>query len=265
MKKKGMVDESETGSTLTEFIEAEAYNLDLSLKLFGASIAIVEDVDSIYGLLTGYVESLESKLATAYPEAFGCVVLQLATCRTQFKLGIITILRCHWTDSLMYLRRATEACAIAARIHQHPEFAQVWMNAVKDPALYEKFKGSFKKLFPPADKLLQAVFEFYDHASKALHGSPLSLKGHVIMKRSSSTSLDIDFNAFDVKFKDQLAASVFYHLVAHQAILKVLGRTFAKGDAAATKDFETAMGRLDRKLESQRLEWQHRFPEADGW
>jgi hypothetical protein len=148
-----MVNEAEPGSTLTEFIGAEAYNLDLSLKLFGESIAIVENVDSVYGLLTGYVESLQSKLATAHPEAFGCVVLQLATCRTDFQLGIITILRCRWTDSLMYLRRATEACAIAARIHRHPEFAREWINAVKDTTHYERFKDSFKKLFPPTDLL----------------------------------------------------------------------------------------------------------------
>ena len=85
-----MLSESEKGSTLWDYIEAEAYNLDQALELFGNSLAIVEDVGAVYGLITGYCESLKSKSASDNPEAFTCIVLLFSSSRIAFKLGIVT-------------------------------------------------------------------------------------------------------------------------------------------------------------------------------
>jgi hypothetical protein len=259
-----MLGESENASSLKETVEAEACNLEMSLNLFGDSIGVVEEVDGVYGLLTGYCESLKPTILESHPDIV-CILMLFFRCRIQLKLGIITLLRCHWADSLMYLRKAAESCAIAARMRQHPHLAQIWLHAAHDTAHYKKFKEKFTRLFPEDDDLLRAVFEVYDYASKILHGSPLSLKGHVAVKRTSPTSLDLDYNAFDVKYKDQFAASLFYHLTSHKAILRVFGRVLTNGDVAATRGFEAAMRSLETKLEAQRLCWQDEFPEGDGW
>jgi hypothetical protein len=130
----------------------------------------------------------------------------------------------------MYLRKAAEACAIAARVQKHPHLADTWSHAVQGEVCYQKFHEKFKALFPPNDPVLHEVFEFYDHSSKILHGSPLYLGGHVILQRPSPSSLDMDFNAFD-----------------------------------ATKKLTAALNSLEAKLAAQRLEWHARFPDGGGW
>jgi hypothetical protein len=260
-----MPEQPVTASALVELIEGEALNLQEAREMFGTSLRTVNEVDALYSTLATSVETFRRKSAFDSPEAHGCVVLLFMQSRIQLPLGVVAVLRRHWADSLMHLRKATEACAIAARIQKHPHLASVWAEATKDTVHYGKFQEKFKRLFPPEDALLQQAFESYDYSSKIIHGSPLSLKDHVSVSRPSPLSLHVDSNSFDIRYKAQLVAGIYYHLIAHIAVIRVFERTFGRGDSTTNDAFDKALTSLQERLESQNQEWVAAYPDKGGW
>lgn len=83
------------------------------------------------------------------------------------------MLRGQLTDSLAHVRRAIEQCAFAARIAEHPAFAEASFGLAETQDLYELCwrKGSLNKIPNQelSNKVVQLIAENYDFCCKNIH------------------------------------------------------------------------------------------------
>jgi hypothetical protein len=97
----------------------------------------------------------------------------LVSCRYELQQAVLSMLRGHVTDSHLFTRRTIDFAAFAARLKQHPPFAEVWLKAETDDEHYGEYREKFgpKKLFPPPDKELTDLWRSYDQCAKVSHPS----------------------------------------------------------------------------------------------
>src|SRR5437764_14900625 len=110
-------------TSLKEFAEAEAHNLDSSTKALGNSAELVNDFESVYEVLFPLLKQPEGDLDSDQVLAFVSVIHEFAFCRTLLSKSALALMRGYQGDSMLHLRRAIEACAFAVRMNKHRELA----------------------------------------------------------------------------------------------------------------------------------------------
>lgn len=218
----------------------EAEVLKKTTAGLGNILVFVENLGGLYqGLQNHYTEHAKNNPLT--PEQ--SVLLQsVMTCRHQFVLGTLTLLRGHLGDAFGYLRKALEYTLFAARTLQQQDSALAWLNAASSDQSWSDYIGQFKihnmthsnqeRLSREWSNLiddlprLQRVINAYDVASRRLHATVLAAgpdqqEGGLVFYDSY-----VDYLALEEP--SRLIDPYLFMIYAHLDILDVQSRVLLK-------------------------------------
>lgn len=239
---------------LDEIREKEEGNYQVSLRLLGDSVSLVQDLVDLYKLLA----EIASKSKLAVRDEFLTGLHFLLASRYQLAIGALAALRGHITDALRSARLAIELAAFAARIKRQPELAMKWLNAGQSDESYERYQRIFsgQKLFPEDDALLSELGRRFDSTSKLSHPSIYALAEHTRFKKSGERG-EVEFHYFTVKGDDpsEPTRTFFWTVDTHFGVVRVL-------EGVLTEALETERGRwelhrnaVDAKLTVHKARW----------
>ncbi|HEY3443632.1 MAG TPA: hypothetical protein VGK29_22935 [Paludibaculum sp.] len=256
-------------TTLRELAEAETKNFELSTGALGPSIGILNAFEKAYGSLPPLVSLPEGGLESDETMAVYAVLHELAFCRRQLTMSVLTLLRAYQGDAMLHLRRAIEACAFAVRMNKHHEVVRAWLSASDDDAAYERYRGAFrtKDLFPNAnhpdhDPVLTELKSHYDQCSKLMHGSIFGMGGHFEYPDSSGVSFQVKF--FDLAPDHSLIVVLYLILASHRQFLQLFGNMLRPYNGEAMDHWMTELKPVQLMLDVYREDWKRHIPNPVG-
>ena len=238
---------------LDELREAEEKNFAASVERLGDTVTLAEDFSDAYEAIARLLRGTDDP-----PGHLFVVSVLLLAARYQLEKAVLDVLRARISDGFQATRRAAELAAFAAKIHRHPHLADVWLEASKDEASYEKYRKKFSRnLFPEDDELLSRLGSRYDHGSKQFHGSPFSVGGRASVTAKEG-SLEFGFRTFEIDSDDDAepASSFLWVLDTHFGILKVFVRVLEEQLGTAVAGWEARQNVLELKLNAHRTKWE---------
>lgn len=241
-------------------LDAESQQITATRSTLDKTSDLIEDYHHLYHGLTRIVKLPGDETAPELKKAALLVLHLLMNCRYLFTMGILTLLRGHSSDSFLYLRRAVEACAFAARIRQHPHLAQVWLDAADSDKAYKAYHEKFKKLFPQDDALLADLGERYDRCSKMMHNTLYSVAARFSYDNSSGAET-IRLSFFDPISEDSLICRFYFALDSHSRILRVFTRILANEVKDGVPEWELRFNSVQAKLDHHRELWKPVVPD----
>jgi hypothetical protein len=252
-------------TSLEELSHTEALNFAESSRVLQESIGLVGEIEALYELLPPQLcwppsgansDEATSMLAAAH---------ELGFCRRQLSIGVLTLFRAYWGDSLTHLRRAIEACAFAVRMMKHHNLIRDWQDAATSDIAYANYRRSFKAkdLFPDSahadhDPILSELKDSYDLCSKTIHGSIFGLAGHFRHPNPENASFEVNF--FDLPENGELISTYFLHLNSHKRMVRLFEKSlkgYATGDFVA---WEVRMNAVEATLAIHSNTWSKRIP-----
>lgn len=176
------------------------------------------------------------------------VLLQsIITCKHQFVLGMLTLLRGHLGDSFSYLRKALEFTLFAANVLEKPGAAYKWLNAGAGSEAWDSYSKEFKihnmtHLNPErrrqywanlADDLpmLNLVIEAYAESSRRLHATVLAAGPEMQDGKLVYYDAYVDYLAYEEPRR--LVEPYFFMLWKHLEILEVQSRVLLRRSGIA--------------------------------
>lgn len=183
--------------------------------------------------------------------------LFLAT-RYQYQKAVLECLRAHLTDSVQITRRAIECAAFAARVRKHPEYAELWRNAVDGVAEHQEFIKRFsgKALFPSDDPVLSELGKRYDYGSKIFHASLFSLLNRTRTKMEGEY-FNMYFQIYEVSNDDlsEPAGTLLWILDTHLLVLGTFATAFKKQLGKHHVEVEMRLRELGSRLKAEAERW----------
>ena len=186
--------------------------------------------------LVGFIEALYQNLPLCFAPAVRTdlekrvvktQMQMLAFCCRQMIVGTLALMRCYKGECLLSLRRAIESGVFAFHISQHPEKADIWLQAGQNDKDYKTYRKAFKNELcfcadPNHPDYILAVFELkaiYDACSKLMHSSVLGLSEHFI--NHEATRFRMIFPDTLLSDSEALCSVFISHLVVHLRILQL--------------------------------------------
>lgn len=251
-------------TSLEELSKTEALNFAESSRVLQESLGLVGELETLYELLPPLLRWPPSGANSDESISMLAAVHELAFCRRQLSMGVLTLFRAYWGDSLTHLRRAIESCAFAVRMMKHHNLIQDWQNAATGDSAYADYRRSFKPkdLFPDSahadyDPILSELKDTYDLCSKMIHGSIFGLAGHFRYPNPENASFEINF--FDLPENGELISTYFLHLNAHKRMARLFEKAlkgYAAGDFVA---WEVRMNAVEATLGVHSNTWSKRL------
>jgi hypothetical protein len=198
--------------------EAENKNFEFTTRTLGDTAELVQDFQDLYKTLAGSVLIPDGGAVTERAKVAIISLHLLMKSRANLLIGCLTLLRGYQGNSLLFLRGAIEACAIAALLKAKPGRADLWLNAGGSEEAYRQYRKKFRELFPKGDALLQELYGRYDWCSRVIHGSPYSLAGHCSYPDSETEDI-LHFKLFDLPGDHTIVSSLYFTLDAHKRVL----------------------------------------------
>jgi len=156
-------------SEIEDVKAAEEENYQVSRKILGDTVSLVDDVLDLYGVLA----EIASKSPLAPRDEYITSLDFLLGSRHQLTLGTLAALRGYLFEALRGCRLAIELVAFAAQVKRKPVLALVWLNAADSDVAYQahRKKVGMRALFPAGVRALRGLGQRYDLASKLSHPS----------------------------------------------------------------------------------------------
>jgi len=239
---------------LDEIRENEEANYQVSLKLLGDSVSLVQDLVDLYKLMV----EIASKSTLAARNEFFTGLHFLTASRYHLTIGALAALRAHISDAQRSGRMAIELAAFAALIKRQPALAMVWLNAGQDEASYKRYRRTFtsQNLFPDDDPLLKSLGDRFDTTSKLSHPSVYSLAEHTRITRGES-ALNLEFHYFTVK-KDSArepTLTYFWTVDTHFGMLRVFEQVLSETLEGDRAHWDISRNGVDAKLGVHKQRW----------
>jgi len=121
-------------TSLKDIADIEAHNLEVSTERLGNTAELVNDFESVYEALPPLVSLPEGGPESHDVMAVVAVIHELAFCRRQLIMSVLTLFRGCQGDAMLHLWRAIEACAFAVRMSKHHDLCRPWLNACESSA-----------------------------------------------------------------------------------------------------------------------------------
>ncbi len=241
---------------LDEIRTGEEANYQISLKLLGDSVSLVQDLLDLYKLMA----EIASKSRLAVRNEFFTGLHFLAASRYHLTIGALAALRTHISDAQRSGRMAIELAAFAALVKRQPALAMVWLNAGQDEASYKRYRRTFssQNLFPDDDPLLKSLGDRFDTTSKLSHPSIYSLAEHTRITRTDS-AMNLEFHYFTVK-KDNArepTLTYFWTLDTHFGVLRVFEQVLKEVLEGDRGHWEIRRNGVDAKLGVHKQRWKN--------
>lgn len=225
-----------------------------SLEVLGDSIEVVSRFAGLYERLTRLIE--RSKGSTRDEILAGSVFL--FAIRYELTMAILTVTRCHLSDSFFFTRRAIELCAFAARVKKHPHLAGIWLEARQGEKSYANYRDKFSpgKLFPEDHVVLGKLYERYDVCSMMSHPSSYSFAGRLKIK-TEPDALDIKFEYFEGEdgYPTHMVRAFLWNLDTHVGIVLVLEEVFREAVEADRDAWLGARNEAVAALAASKSKW----------
>lgn len=241
---------------LDEIHDIEEKNYYTSKEVLGDSLLLVEDVHSLYRLLT---ELIFNSGIEPRDEIIAANYFMLA-CQYNLTIGMLALLRGHINDSFILSRKAIEQCAFAAKVKKNPGLATIWMQASrqKGTAVYKEYRREFssKNIFPKDNPKLCELYNRYDICSKLSHPSLYSFTRQIDSK-TSDRDIRIEFKCFQLSVEDmsEPARTFLWIVSTHFLILRVFEEILDEAINHDRKRWEFRFNAVEVKINIQRNKW----------
>jgi hypothetical protein len=251
----------------------EQLEFDILEKTKAGLADVLKYVDQLTGLYD-YIQIHYTRHSQAHamsPQQ--SVLLQaIITCKHQFVLGMLTLLRGHLGDSFSYLRKALEFTLFAASVLEREGTAFKWLNAGHSQDDWDQYHKEFKihnmtHLNPDrrrqywtnlADDLpmLNLIIEAYAESSRRLHATVLAAGPEIQNGRLVYYDAYVDYLAYEEPRR--LVEPYFFMLWKHLEILEVQSRVLLKrsGIVFDEKQWLAAFDPIEENIFSSLEQWQ---------
>ncbi|MDX2106790.1 MAG: hypothetical protein SFY67_10355 [Candidatus Melainabacteria bacterium] len=263
-----MTTSKSTELELARTIEADVFSK--SSKLLVDDLDYIDQIAALYADIQRHYTDYGSITSSLTAEQ--AVFLQsVLTCRHQFVVGILTLLRGHHGDSFGYLRKSAEFTLFAARVLEKEGTAIKWLNAGSGPTYWNDYKDSFKinnmthtnferrekewvNLVKDLPKLNIIIDQIYEESSKRLHATVLA-SGPVSGENGLEFS-DSYVDLFTIEEPQRLIEPYFFVLWRHLDMLDVHSRVLLKQSGVGFNEavWLAKFDPLERKI-NERLSW----------
>jgi hypothetical protein len=160
-------------SELEEVRIAQESNYQEATRALDGAAALTQDILDLYETLVKLAEEGPAKVRAKEIYALSFLV----TCKYELTMASLAIMRGHLLASYSHTRRAMELCALAVRVAEVKDFAELWVNAGNSDADYDRYRNmaTTSRLFPKKHPLTGRFRDRYDSTSKLIHPSLYSL------------------------------------------------------------------------------------------
>lgn len=208
--------------SILQLATEEQANVDRHLALLNETYVLVSLLELLYDSLYPLCRFPTDWATNDATHAAGINGHLMALCRRELTIGILTLLRGYRVNSLFHLRKAIELCTFAAKMARHPAMSRTWMQAADSDEEWEKFRDTFKRLFPEDDRELTFLKIPHDFASEAMHSSVKAVAHYLAAEHKTDAIPNI--GTFDIRTEAVLIASFITTVDAHLTILTVFER-----------------------------------------
>jgi len=154
----------------------------------------------------------------------------LLDCKSRFISTCFSAFRGHFSDSLILLRIAIEACACAYRIKKRSHLAKVILESVNSNQKYKEYINKFKtsELFPAQliHPIMNELHKRYKECSKRAHSNIVSMALSIKFPINHNKLIEKDYFEYNKAGPTGVAWHLFYIIDTHIGILQIFDEVF---------------------------------------